>query len=215
MAIEDKSDGRTVMLKKVRLSFGESLKDKKKTANTDDAKEAHSCNFIIEADSPTAEVNRKKCMAAIKIACEQEFKRDDKWKDIQEDNPKRICYRKGERFKNQETGVIYAGYEGNMIVAGKGPSAGQKRPKLLDRHKRKVEYEDILDVMYNGTYCDAVISFYGTKKGGDGVFCSIEAIRSHQEGDRMGGGINVDDDDFEDLEDDDAFGGSDDDDDIG
>ena len=92
----------------------------------------------------------------------------------------------------------------------------------MDRHKRLVEYKDILDVCYGGSLCDAVVSFYGTQKGGDGVFCSIECIRSWQVGDRVGGGIEVSEDDFEDLDDlEDRAGGSaaaaasDDDDDIG
>lgn len=208
MSIEEKSDGRTVQLKRVRLSFATSLKDMKKTANTDDAKMAHSANLILEAGSETFDANKAKCMAAIKEACSQEWKKEDKWKDIQEDNPKRICFRKGERFKNQQTGLVYAGYEGNMVIAGKGPGAGQRRPKLLDRRKRLVEYKDILDVCYGGSLVDAVVSFYGTQKGGDGVFCSIEAIRSWEEGDRVGGGIEVDEDDFEDLDDLDEAGAS-------
>ena len=119
MSIEEKSDGRTVQLKRVRLSFAQSLNDQKKTANTDDAKMAHSANLILEAGSETYEANKAKCMAAIKESCQQEWKKEDKWKDIQEDNPKRICFRKGERFKNQQTGLVYAGYDGNMVVAGK------------------------------------------------------------------------------------------------
>jgi hypothetical protein len=218
MSIEEKSDGRSVQLKRVRLSFGESLQVKKKTAKTDDAKECHSANFIIEADSPNAAENRAKCKAAVEAACEQQFKNPDFHKLITEDKPERVCYRKGERFKNQETREVYAGYAGNMIISAKGPGAGQRRPaKMLDRHKRPVAVDDINDVFYNGSYVDVVISFYGTDKGGNGIFSSIEAIRSWQEGDRMGGGIQVDDDDFDDLDDEIApkTPASDDDDDIG
>jgi hypothetical protein len=85
------------------------------------------------------------------------------------------------------------------------------------RELRPVAVDDINDVFYNGSYVDVVISFYGTDKGGNGIFSSIEAIRSWQEGDRMGGGIQVDDDDFDDLDDEIApkTPASDDDDDIG
>lgn len=206
------SDGRTVMLKHVRLSFCESLLHKKKTAKTDDAKEAHSANLILEADDPRYQENYDKIVAALKAASEEAWAgKPNRWAEIIQDDPKRVCFRKGERFKNQTTGEIYDGYEGNTAIAGKGPKGGQLRPKLLDRHKRPVEEKDILDVMYAGTYCDAIVSFYGTDKGGSaGVFCSIEAIRSHQEGERMAGGYNVDPDVFDDLADDDGFGGSDD-----
>jgi hypothetical protein len=53
-----------------------------------------------------------------------------------------------------------------------------------------------------------VISFYGTDEGGRGVFASIEAIRSRQEGERLGGGPRASADDFDDLDDDDAFSGT-------
>lgn len=203
-------DARTVQLKHVRLSFCDSLLHKKKTAKTDDAKEAHSANLILEKDDPHYQANYDKVVAALRAASEEKWVgKPDRWSEIAKDDPKRVCFRKGERFKNQTTGEIYAGYENNVAIAGKGPMGGQKRPKLLDRHKRPVEEKDILDVMYPGTYCDAIVSFFATDKGGLGVFCSIEAIRSHQEGERMSGGFDVDPDVFEDLEDD-GFGGADD-----
>lgn len=202
------SDGRTVQLKHVRLSFCDSLLHKKKTAKTDDAKEAHSANLILEKDDPHFQRNYDAVVSALRAASEEKWSgKPDRWKQIHDDDPKRVCFRSGSRFKNQTTGEIYAGYDGNYAIAGKGPTGGQKRPKLLDRHKRVVEEKDILDVMYPGTYCDAIVSFYGTDKGGLGVFCSIEAIRSHQEGERTAGGVDVDPDVFDDLEDD-GFGDS-------
>lgn len=195
-----KGDGRTVQLKRVRLSFTESLKEKK--ATVEDGKPKHSLNIILEKDSPHYAANKAKVEAALGAACLKEFKDDDKWKSIAEDAPKRVCYREGRRFKNKE-GKIYVGYEGNMAISLGGPNGGAKRPKLLDRHKRPVEVDDILDVMYGGTYADVFVSFYGTDKGGLGVFGSCDAIRSHQEGEAMGGGIYIDADDFDNLEDDD------------
>ncbi len=204
MAIEEKSDGRTVQFKRVRLSFTESLKDKKKTSDDPNAKPKHGLNVIIESDSPHGEANHKKALSAIMAAGEKEWKNPDAYKGIMEDNPKRVCYRKGDRFKNRE-GKPYAGYEGNYAFSASGPSAGQKRPKLLDRQKREVAEDEILDVFYSGCYADVIVSFFGTDKGSRGIFASVEAIRSHQEGERMGGGIYVDADDFDDLEEDDSF----------
>lgn len=204
MAIEEKSDGRTVQLKHVRLSFTDSLKEKKKTSDDPNAAPKHSCNFILESADKYFEENKAKVMSAIKAAGEKAWKNSDAYKGIQEDNPKRLCFRKGERFKNKE-GKVYAGYDGNFAFSASGPSAGQKRPKLLDRHKREVAEDAILDVFYGGCYADVIVSFFGTDKGSRGIFASVEAIRSHQEGERMGGGIYVDADDFDDLEDDDSF----------
>lgn len=198
-----KGDGRTVLLKRVRLSFTDSLKDKKRTSDESD-KESHSCNVILEATGKEFEANKAKVMSAIRAACEVAWKNPEAWKEIAEDSPKRVCFRKGERFKNRE-GEVYAGYAGNYAITAKGPKAGQVRPKLLDRHKRPVEYDDILDVFYGGTYADVYVSFYGTDKGSRGVFASIELIRSHQEGERMGGAApDLDLDELDDLEDDDT-----------
>ncbi|WP_242136963.1 ssDNA-binding protein [Sphingomonas sp. TREG-RG-20F-R18-01] len=195
---ETKRDPRTVWLKRVRLSFTEALKDKQKSSDSDDAKEKHSCNVIIEQVGDDAKakamapINIKTAIGAIEAASEKMWKDKDRWKSIQEDAPKRICFRRGERFKNKE-GKVYAGYEGNFGLTASGPSAGQKRPKLLDRHKRDVTENDILDVMYGGSYADVLVSFYGTDKGSSGVFASIELIRSHQEGEAMGGGVVIND----------------------
>lgn len=208
MADDDKkNDARTVKLT-MRISFPDSLKDKKATVEGGTPK--HSVNLINETDQPHFAANDKKIKAAIEAACEKFWKNKDKHIEIADDNPQRICYREGRRFKNKETGKVYVGYENNWAISAGTPGGGQKRPKMLDRHKREVAEADILDVIYPGTYADVIVSFYGTDKGGNGVFCTVEAIRSRQEGAHMGGGVNVSADDFDDLEEDDAFstGGS-------
>lgn len=204
------TDARTVQLKNVRLSFTDTLLTKR--ATVEDGKPKHSCNIIIEADTPEFAANKAKCVKALEAAGIREWgeqKGPKAWMSISEDEPKRVCFRKGERFKSMETGEPYQGYAGNLAVACTGPSGGDKRPKMYDRHKRPVAETDILDVCYSGSYADVILSFYGTEKGGRGIFCTIDGIRSRQEGERMGGGITVTDDMFDDLEDsDDAFSGT-------
>lgn len=212
MATEEKrGDGRTVTLKGLRLSFAESLMEAKPTVEGGRLK--HTANLINEKEGKYSKFfaeNQKKIMGAIEVACEMEFKRKDAWKEIQEEDPKRLCYRKGERFKNKETSEIYSGYAGNMVIAGAGPRAGRNRPgKMLDRAKRDIQISDIPEILYNGTYCDAIVSLYGTKEGGWGVFCSIELLRSYQEGEKMGGGPQISQSDIDDLDDmDDDYSGS-------
>lgn len=222
---EKKPDPRTVQLKGVRLSFTDSLKDKKPTVK--DGVPKHAANFILETDAANFEENKAKVRKALEAAGEQEWGNPDAYKSIMEDDPKRVCYRKGERFKNQETGEVYKGYTGNWAIAGTGPGGNKnpRRPKLIDRGKRVLreqatkeqieqgrtfDEKDILDIFYSGSKCDVILAFYGTNEGGRGIFCSIEAIRSHQEGERLGrGAVNIDVDDFDDLDgDDDAFGDS-------
>jgi hypothetical protein len=220
MAFEDKSDGRSVQLKGIRLSFTDRIHEADKTSEESD-KLTHGCNFILESTSPHFAANKAKIEAALRIAGEKTWKNPDAYLQIQEDNPKRVTFRKGERFKNKE-GKIYAGYEGNYAFAANGPGGGLKRPKLLDRRKgilreqasreqleagKVFEVAKIPDIFYGGVIADAIVSFYGTDKGSRGMFATVEAIRSHEEGERMGGGgIYVDEDDFDDIEDDDSFG---------
>lgn len=204
---EKKNDPRTVQLKRVRLSFSDSLKEKK--ATVDDGEPKHSCNMILETEGKEFAANKEKIRSAMEAASEQAFKNKDAWKTIMEDDPKRVCYRKGERFKNKESGEVYKGYAGNWAISGGTPGGGQRRPKLYDRHKRDVGEADILDVFYGGCYADVIVSFYGTDKGGRGIFCTIEAIRSHQEGERMGGGWSGDASEFDELPDaEDSFSGT-------
>jgi hypothetical protein len=209
------ADPRTVRLKMVRLSFSDSLKDKKATVENGTPK--HGTNLILvqtagddklsQQAAALYKQNSEAVLSALKAAGMEAFGKEDAWRDIAEDNPKRLCFRKGERWKNND-GEVYKGYAGNWGISASGPKGGELRPLLLDRYKREVEEKDILDVMYGGTYADVVISFYGTEKGGKGIFASIEAIRSRQEGERLGGGPRASADDFDDLEDDDSFSGT-------
>lgn len=216
MSEKEQNDPRTVQLKMVRLSFTDGLKDKK--AAVRDGKEKHSVNLIVvQADDGTPlgkkaaaefERNEAKIFAAMGAACDQQWGKADAYVAISQDDAKRCAFRKGERFKNEE-GEIYKGYEGNWAISASGPRGGQLRPKMFDRHKRQVEEKDILDVCYGGAYSDAIVSFYGTNEGGRGVFCSVEAIRSRQEGERIGGGGWTGSvDEFDDIDDGDAFEGT-------
>ena len=205
-------DARVVMLKRVRLSFSESLKDKKATVEDGDPK--HSTNVLIESDQPGFDEKKQAIVAAMKAACEKAKKPAEYFKTIAEDAPKRVSYRKGERFKNKD-GVVYEGYAGNMAISASGPKRGQQRPTLFSRNKRKLgapgqegcfTVDDIPEIFYGGTYADVKVSFYYTDKGGDGLFATIESIRSLETGERMsGGGITTTADEFDDAEDDHGF----------
>ena len=56
MGVEDRGDGRTVQLKRVRLSFTDGLKEAK--ATVEDGPKKHTCNMILEADSPSYDTDR-------------------------------------------------------------------------------------------------------------------------------------------------------------
>lgn len=229
MSTED--DARTVMLKGVRLSFTDALPEKKKSSDDENAKPKHGLNIIIETTGPYAkyaEENKKKCIDALKAAGEQKWKKPEMYKIIAEDAPKRVCFRKGEKFRNRE-GTTYTGYEGNYAMSVSGPNGGQRRPRLIDRRKRiligpgdsiptstkqeivNINAAEIADIFYSGTYADVKVSFFGTEKGSNGIFATCELIRSYQQGERMAGGYQFTDDDLDEMDDLEPLGGDDDD----
>lgn len=207
--------GRTITLTNVRLSFGDSLDvaslpKKNKDPN---AKPKHGVNLIIEKSHPEFAETQKIIIGALKAAAREFKKPEEWWKQLYEDKPDNICLKKGERFKT-DAGEIYKGYDGNLVLALKGPAGGAKRPQIRDRNKKIVHAPGLVDdtskittVAYNGSYADAIVSFYGTENGGTARLTgSVEAIRSHERGEKLGGGgVYVEDDDFDDLENDDSF----------
>lgn len=206
--MERDATGRTTLLTGVRASFAETLRVAKAPKNSaPGTRETHGANLILERGSKDFDKNVEILQKALAAAAREGKRKEEWWQDLFQNDPKQLSFRKGERFKDKD-GNVYKGYEDNLIVIAKGPKGGMSRPRVMDRHKRDVEVNDINDVVYNGTYCDAVVSWYYTDNGGTPrLTCSVEAIRSHQEGERLGGGgIYVDADDFDDMEgDDDGF----------
>jgi hypothetical protein len=208
--------GRTVTLTKVRLSFGESLNRKSLPKKNKDpnAKPKHGANFILEKDSPDYASNMAAIHEALANAAKEFKKPENWWTTLLESKPDKLCLKKGDTFV-QADGQVYKGYAGNMVLAVKGPAGGEKRPQIRDRYKKviavpenAVEAPIVTEIAYNGCVCDVIVSFYGTDNGSsDRLTGSVEAIRSWQEGERLGGGgVYVDDDDFDDAPDeDDSF----------
>jgi hypothetical protein len=217
MAEAPKKDPRTVTFKRVRLAFADGLVEQTTPKGVDDAQPKFNAQLLIECVGDDAkaraeaEGNKARALGGIEAACDQQWGKKDRWKTIQEDSPKRIAFRKGERFKNDD-GEVYLGYAGNFVVSAAGPGAGKRRPKLFDRHRQEVTgdeaklKEKFAQLAYSGCYADAIVSFYGGDKGGVGVFASIDAIRSWEEGARTGGGGYVASaDDFDAADDEGAF----------
>lgn len=195
-------DPRTVTLKGVRLSFTDGIAEKKLRKGAEPGeKPKHNWNIILEAGSKHNAENLAKVEAAQEAASMLLWKDPKRYLTIAEDNPKRVAFKKGERFKSKE-GKIYAGYEGNHAMGVSGPGGGDRRPLMRDKYKRPVDEKDIRDVFYSGVTADVIVSFFATEKGGSpGVFASGEVIRSHQIGERMAGGYAFDESDLDDMED--------------
>jgi len=213
---EKKKNPRIAKLRKVRLSFTDSLKDAKATVKGGVPK--HGCNILIEPDKPETEANKAAVIAALEAVGEEKWGNKEKYKVIAKKDPKRVQYRKGDVFTDKDD-VPYKGYEGAMVVPGYGPGGTKnpKRPLITGRNKKKWIWNPaegaentgrILDVCYSGVVADVIVEFYpveGADAGGDGIFSAIHLIRSHEVGERMSGGHTVSEDDldeFDDLDDD-------------
>lgn len=192
-------DAQTVKLTNVRLSFP-TLREPKATVK--DGPKKFGANFIIDPTTESGKANIAACMKAIEAAEIAEFKKAGVIAE-RVDDPKRQALRRGEKFRNAE-GVVFDGYQGMIGVSTKS----EKRPKLFDRYRQEVPVENIDDVFVGGYFCDAIVRFFcvsGQDKGGAGLFCAIDAIRSRQEGEAFGYVNNTTGDDFEELPDDNGF----------
>lgn len=216
-----KNDARVVTLKNVRLMFADSINVAK--ATSEDGVPKHSCVPLLESDKPEFETNKAAVIAALKAAGIEGWEKEDMFKQIAEHKPDRVSFKKGEKCRNQETGEVYKGFEGNWAITpcnGPGGSTKPKRPLIMGRRKDWIWNPSkgfqlvgkIDDVVYSGVYADVKIEFYPVKdkkQGGNGIFAAIHMIRSREEGERIGGGrdfSNDSGDDFDDLEDGDGFG---------
>ncbi len=214
-------DPRTVTLKGVRFSFFDGIHEKRASSRENPDKLQYGGNGIIETSgkyAKYADENRKKIMSAIRAACERQWDKPEKWKTIQEDTPKRVFFRKGDKFRNED-GEVYSGYADNYGFSFKGPDAGDRRPRLVDRRKRiciapgdkrpaktereirEIDLAELRDLFYSGCYGDMTISVYGTDKGSSGIFATVDVIRTYEEGERMAGGYEFSDEDLDEMED--------------
>lgn len=201
MAQDQKKDPRRVTLSNIRLSYP-TLRHKK--AATKGGKEKFSASFLMDPTTPEGQTAIKKAQAAV-VAAEIEHYGEGKAGFIKKvvEDPKRIALLKGERCKNQE-GEVYSGYEGMIALK----TSADRRPLLLARNKTEVDIEDIEDAFYGGLICDATVSFFcisDQEKGGNGLFCTVESIRSRETGEPFGGNRRATADDYDDLDDDDGI----------
>ncbi|MNK37358.1 hypothetical protein D3C87_559240 [compost metagenome] len=183
-----------ITLKDVRLLFPKIWTP---VALEDGQKKKYGAMFGI--DPSTAE--GKKTLALVERTIDALKK--ETWKDkadkikIKDD---RVCLLDGDEMTNQESGEVYDGCAGMMIVSAKN----EKQFPRVDRNRNPVTEAD--DVLYPGCYVNAVVRLYavtGQEKGGNGIFASLEAIQYLRKGDRFGGAPVEADDVFDELGDED------------
>ncbi|QPZ53269.1 putative DNA replication protein [Achromobacter phage vB_AchrS_AchV4] len=183
-----------ITLKNVRLLFPKIWTPE---ALEEGQKKKYGAMFGLDPDTPHGKANLKLVKSKI-----EELKLET-WKDkadkikIKDD---RLCLVDGNDMTNQESGEVYDGCADMMIVSAKN----EKQFPRVDRNRNPVTEAD--DVLYPGCYVNAVVRLYvvtDQKKGGNGIFASLEAIQYFAKGDRFGGKPVDADDVFDELGDED------------
>lgn len=171
-----------VVLKDVRLSFPHIWK---KQAATEDATPKFSAAFLMDPSTPAGKKNVKSCEKAIADVMKEKWKKEVRLK------PGREGMQDGDEQISDNTGEVYDGYEGMMVVSAKN---GNRIP-IVDADKTTLAEED--GKPYAGCYVNAVIRFFAVddaKKGGKGIFASLEAIQFKRDGEAFGAApVDVDD----------------------
>lgn len=184
-----------VKLHNVRCSF---FRGWTPTASVSGGRESYKSNFIIDLDTKVGKMNHAALEKAVEEVGREKFK--DKWpqikKGIKED---RMCYRPGDTFASAESGEIYPGYDGNVMGL---TGSNQSQFTIVDRDRSALTEKD--GRPYSGCYVNAVVRLYAINdkdKGGNGVFCTIEAVQYYAKGEAFGAGKMSAEEAFDDLSD--------------
>lgn len=165
----------------------------KATASVENGPKKYRANFLIDPSTSQG----KKDIAQVENAIDEVKEavwpgKNPKFKDD------RYAFLDGDEMVDAN-GDVRDGYEGMMFVK----AANDKRPKLRDRDgQTDLTEED--EKIYSGAHVILYGRFYGIKdqaKGGNGIFCSIDAVQFVKHGEKFGGG-GINDDEFEQLPDD-------------
>lgn len=207
-----KSAAGEVVLKNVRLSYPHIEEPEASVAN---GPKKYSASFIIDPSTDEGKETLAAARAAFSAACRAEKKwPEDKLKKIVEAiDDDRKALRDGNKITNDE-GDVQPAYVDKWVVKATRPEK-QRRPAILDRRKNPVEPGDD-QFPYAGCNVDAIVRFYtmtDKEKGGNGVFCGLEAIRFRSDNEAFGNNGKVDTSKFDDLGDDEGGSGFSDDDD--
>lgn len=200
------------LLVDVRLSFPKLFTPE---ASVKDGPLKFGANFMMHPDDEHYEANLERAQRAYDAVYAETWKGK---KPVLKDDRKAL--REGEKFTNQESGEIYAGYEGTMIVtasrkAGKSKDPNDSsherlRPPMFRWNKEPIKDDD--GTLYGGCRVNAAVNFYSVTdqdKGGNGIFATIEVVRFRRNDTPFGAApvsVDVFDDvdDFDGEEDDDS-----------
>lgn len=180
-----------------RLSFADTLFEKKGIAGDPSSKPRYGCSIILQdGDKQIAEIE------ALELALCEEHSWKDKSKGA--DVHKQLAKKDRLALKDGDDKPKYEGFPGNRYIA---PSA-DTRPTVVDRDRSPLTKED--GKPYSGCYVNAKVEFWTQDNNyGQRVNCTLLGVQFVKDGDAFGAGSPpANPDDFPDL---DAGGDSDDD----
>lgn len=166
-----------LVLKNVRLSFPHLFTP---TKSTEDGALKYRAAFLMDPSTAQGRININAIEAEVARV------KTDKWKDkadkikLKED---RMAYVAGDDCVGADSGEVYVGYEGMMVLK----TANSKRPQVVDGSRTPITEED--DKIYAGCYVNAVVSLYAINdvaKGGNGIFATVEAVQFSKHGEAFG-----------------------------
>lgn len=182
-------------LQNVRLSFPKIFK---KEATTEGGTPKFSLASLLDPGTKSGQANIKAVKDMQTRLAKAEWK--DNWeKVLRAMEWDRRLLRPGDKATNAE-GDVYQGYEGMYYVT----ASNTRNIKVLNRDKSPAGEND-QEKFYGGCYADVVLSCYTVrdpKKGGNGIFATIEVVRWRGDGEPFGAAPIDEDDYLEDLEDD-------------
>lgn len=182
-------------LKNVRLSFPKIFE---KTRTSEDGPLKYSLTCLLDPETNDGKANIRAVKEMQQNLAKQTWK-DNAEKILKAMEWDRRLLRPGEKATNAE-GDVYAGYEGMFYVT----ASNTREIKVLNRDKSPVGKND-QEKFYGGCYADVVLSCYTVtdrKKGGNGIFATIEIVRWRGDGEPFGAAPLDEEDWLDDLEDD-------------
>lgn len=157
-----------VYLKNVRLSHP---KLRNPSASVEGGKEKFRASFIIDPSTPEGKENAKRAKAAMMAVSKLAWPKAEK----PPVKPDRLALKKGDNILKGD-GTPKEEYQGMIVLSANSDD----RPLLVYRNRKPIPEVEINRILYGGCRVEAVVRFYAItdpKKGGNGLFAGLEAVR--------------------------------------
>lgn len=172
-----------VLLKNVRVNYPKLFKASK-SAKFPDQDPSYSIDLLVDKGSD----NDKTIEAAIKSVAVEKYG-DDAVKKLKtlRPNTQKFAYKDGENFDRPDV---------NILSAKRKESSG--RPIVIDRDKSPLTEADAK--IYSGCYCNVSVDVWAQGSPYEGIRAQLLAVQFFKDGDKLSGGAQPTDADFDEIE---------------